>query len=126
MHTKHSPGFGLIEVLITLFIFATGILALIQLQWASSRHNQQILLQATALNQISQLVEQTPIFSVLDSSVLQSWQQNTQQILPDGKAELSLVQHGYRFSVFWRGNGLVRPASPGSTDCCLLQRYRSK
>lgn len=119
MFSKQSPGFGLIEVLIAVFILSTGILALLQLQWFANQHHQQMMLQAIAHNHINQLLEQTPLFAMLDASVLNNWQKNIRQRLPEGKGNLERRQGIYEVMVAWQGKPLVAP-------CCRLTRARSE
>lgn len=124
MNPKHSPGFGLVEILIALFIFSTGILALIQLQWFSTQHNQQIVLHATALNHTYQLLEQTSIFAVLDVAVMKNWQQQIKRMLPEGKGQLEQQAGKFQITVSWQGKSLSHAERSGAA-CCVLVRSKA-
>lgn len=90
---KHS-GTSLIEVLISLFLISLLLLGLDAVQLFSLRQSKINYYYAIALQQIQNLHEELTVTNRPD---LDFWNLQNQQVLPQGRGELS----AYAISIFW-------------------------
>lgn len=95
LNFSRSRGFSLLELLISLLIFAIGFLGLVSLQHLSFRLTQDTVLQSTAMTLADNLVEQLKVNK--PSSIEGSWQKSIEDSLPNAQA--TLVKQGEYFDI---------------------------
>lgn len=119
MFTKSPPGFGLIEILIALFIFSFGILALLKLQWLTIQYSHQTILRAIAINQVNQFLEQlsVPAPILKEADWIKIWQQRNQQLIPASNTQVDFAVNNYHLKLHWQGKPILTPI----TDCCEIE-----
>lgn len=128
-----QAGMTLVEILVTLVILSTGLLAVAQLQIGALRHNHSAYLASLAAQQAQDLAERmranpagvaaaaylAPAAVVVDCAQvdctpdqlagydLDLWHAANQRLLPDANGQISdLGQGRYRIAVRWRDLGL--------------------
>ena len=120
-HTKQQ-GFTLIEILITALIFSFALLSLTQLQLTANRHANSARLHHIATLQALSILEQmradrsavlagqynltqdtsTLIANTTASAVLQQWQSQLANLLPEGQGSIQCNPSGLcELSIFW-------------------------
>ncbi len=112
--SSDQSGFSLLELLISLAIFAIGILGLVTLQSVSIKMTHDIALQNTALELSSSLIEQLRVAGA--PTVLPDWQERVQETLPHGQAQLIDQGDHYQLKMQWHESEL-------SSDSSNLQVY---
>tara|TARA_R110001592_G_scaffold66678_1_gene204833 strand:+ start:9395 stop:9823 length:429 start_codon:yes stop_codon:yes gene_type:complete len=93
-------GFSLLELVISLFIFAVGFLGLASLQHVSMKMTHDSVLQNSAMTLSNSLLEQ---LRVTKGAVnLAEWQERVKKELPQGRA--SLIDQGgqYQLNIQWQ------------------------
>jgi type IV pilus assembly protein PilV len=96
----NQHGFSLLELLISLLIFVIGFLGIASLQHVSIRMAHDSVLQNTAIQLSSTLIEQLRVGT--ETVYLAQWHERVGKELPQGKA--SLVNHGdsYQLNLQWQ------------------------
>jgi type IV pilus modification protein PilV len=103
---KYDKGFALVEVLIAMFIFAFGILSVVELQLTSLTRTLDSYYRTIALNQIASLQEQ---LSVGDND-FSSWKTASEKMLPNSQAKFTRTS----ISICWTDHN--------QTKTCLQQK----
>lgn len=121
--SKQQAGVGLIEVLVTLLVLSTSLLALAALQTRSLQFNQGAYLRSQAniyaydmldrmrlnytnlANYNSALAavdpESTPVTSPLDAADLNDWRRNIATTLPNGKGGIECAANTCTLTIEW-------------------------
>lgn len=95
LNFSRSRGFSLLELLISLLIFAIGFLGLVSLQHLNFRLTQDTVLQSAAMTLADNLVEQLKVNK--PSAIEGSWQKSIEDSLPNAQA--TLVKQGEYFDI---------------------------
>ena len=110
-----SPGFSLIEVLITLLITSVGLLSLAVLQIQGLRAVMRTHAVAFATEMVEQLRTSAGHFEViplpspdLDHAQLQDWQTRIQLALPEGSGTVEKVDLETNIGVAWDDHGAAQ------------------
>lgn len=96
---KPSAGFSLIELLISVFIFAVGFLGLISLQHVSFKLSHDASLQNTAMTLSDSVAEQLKVNEL--ANIRADWRDLVETSLPEGKGELYEVGDHYQVRLQW-------------------------
>tara|TARA_R110001592_G_scaffold177076_2_gene417241 strand:- start:43972 stop:44400 length:429 start_codon:yes stop_codon:yes gene_type:complete len=112
--SSKQTGFSLIELLISLLIFAVGFLGLASLQHVSIKMTHDTALQNAAIALSSSLVER--VRAEGDASNLSDWQARVKKELPQGQASLLDQGDYYQLTMQWQ-------ESQHSEDPSNLQVY---
>lgn len=110
MDSAHlQRGSGLLELMITLFIFGLSLLGLADLQALSFRAQRQGTLKTLAVQEAHnillehQILGNDPYFS----SLLSEWQTQVHFVLPDSHADFTSQALGYHLQLFWQPQALT-------------------
>ena len=104
MVIKHNRGFSLIEFMVSLTIFAIGILAITRLQFLSFRIMNQGLLRTVAIEEASNLLVRyraLPQSEIFNTSFAQ-WQNELPQKLPQATIVFSALGPFCTFHLKWQ------------------------
>ena len=98
--TSKQSGFSLLELLISLLIFAIGFLGLASLQHVSIKMTHDTVLQNSAMALSGALIEQLRLKG--ESISLSAWQERVKKELPQGSATLVDQGDRYRLKMQWQ------------------------
>jgi len=95
-------GFTLLEILITLFIFSIGFLALLRLQTLMLQQSQENYFHSIANTQLQNAWEHWHIDAKNDRAIaLENWQADNARLLPDGGAHIEMQTRNVDIMLFW-------------------------
>lgn len=109
-----QSGFSLLELLISLLIFAIGFLGVASLQHVSLKITHDSVLQNTAITLTNTLIEKLRVTNGLAN--LAKWQERVKNELPQGKANLVMQGDHYQLTLQWQ-------ESEHSEERSYLQKY---
>lgn len=112
--TAKQSGFSLLELLISLLIFAIGFLGVASLQHVSIKMTHDSVLQNTAIALSNTLIEKLRASG--GAANLNGWQERVKKELPQGRAILTDLGSRYQLKMHWQ-------ESEHSEDSSNLQTY---
>lgn len=98
--TAKQSGFSLLELLISLLIFAIGFLGVASLQHVSIKMTHDSVLQNTAIALSNTLIEKLRASG--GSANLNGWQERVKKELPQGSATLTDQGSRYQLKMHWQ------------------------
>ncbi len=101
LKTKHS-GFSLIEVLVALFLLSIVLLGVEEQMLKSLQSSQGALNQTIAVEQASGMASMMELFPTQYQNFLPGWNQDNQNLLPDGKGEIKVSGSDMSIQITWR------------------------
>lgn len=98
-------GATLLEVLISAFILAVGLLALANAQYLAMQNNQAAYWRTVAQNELDNILERLQVAhstSARQDDIIR-WQQDLRHFLPRGYGTVDKISSGYRAIIYWQG-----------------------
>lgn len=97
VYTKSSPGFSLLEVMLSVFILAFALLGLLDLQTHSLRYAYSALLHTQAEIQVFNLSQEFRLTPQVD---IQSWELSNQNYFPSSQTQISPSELALRWDAY--------------------------
>ena len=113
-------GFSVIEVLISLLILSLILLGFDAMQIASLRRCQQAYFFSVAEQQLVAMSERLQSFSEITKQIA-IWNQQNQQLLPNGLGVISGTYPDYQLSIFWGEKMHPDDCQAGKTKCLTIE-----
>lgn len=104
MKWRASSGATIIEILMTMMIFAVGPLAWAKVQWLTQQSNHLTVLRTVAFNQAYNLAEAVHlgVQGSLDQTIV-AWNESNARLLPQGNGTVAQDGRRYTITVYWQG-----------------------
>lgn len=115
-----TPGFSLIEILISLFILSVMLLGLDALQLSTMQYTQTSYYLAAARQQAKSMGEWLRAYRVADAGMLERWNQQNAEMLPQGQGVVTGSWPAYKIAILWGGEQSCEKTKLGKSGCYFL------